>query len=364
MAQIYPFTRANSVNFVDGNVFTGAQATTIDKNAAQAADGLFWSDVAAVRTWPYDTVITGARTIVQGIRSGSGTQNLMWMVTGTSDLYRLSMGGKVWEGTTIAALPTTPMCSASNGLGLVFGGDNGASTQKYAYSTTGTNGTFNAGTSADNTTATVGAMVWIAGSVNLFVAGLSDGGIETSPTGQTWTDRTVPNANTRTSMATNGTDLIVACTSASTDKYITSANGTSWTERSFPASSTVWQIVYSPYWNKWYASNVSGTAMYKSSDAINWTSVALTGNDGPMVATGRLLLMATTGDIVGSTNINILVSADEGATWHSGVVIAGTSGVVRSFVKGYRNNQVAIVTDAGNVALSMPMADPTDATYI
>lgn len=257
------------------------------------------------------------------------------------------------------------MCGASNGLGIVFGGDNGASTQKYAYSTTGTNGTFNAGTSADNTTATTNCMVWIAGSVNLFVAGLSDGGIETSPTGQTWTDRTVPNANTRTSMATNGTDLIAVATSASTDKYITSANGTSWTERSFPSSTTGWRIEYSSYWSRWYASNASGD-FYKSSDAITWTTVATGGAlGGTLIAAGRVLVMSCNASLIlGSTNIQVVASVDEGATWHSCVAIAGTSQVLRCLARGYRNNQIALITDAGNVALTMPMADPTDATYL
>lgn len=357
MPQTYPFTRASGTDFAAGHVFQPAEASTIDKNAAQAADGLAWSDLAACRLMPYSLSLTGAKVAVQGFNN-STTPYLKWVVVGTSDVIRRSLGGMVWDGTTDAAIMTTPLWAASNGLGIVIGGDNGASAAKYAYSTTGTDAALSSANSTDNTAATSNSGVWIAGSVNLFVAGLSDGDIETSPTGQTWTARTAPNANARLRLETNGTNLVAATSSASTDKYITSADAVTWTERSFPTSSSSgYEIAYSAYESLWFASNRQTAALYKSSDCISWSSVTTNWTvRGRMLAVGRVLIMNATNQ----GNGVLMASVDEGTTWVELIGVESTAAPT-CLARGLYNNQFAVV--GNDVArLSARIADPTQAT--
>ncbi|HEX9622246.1 MAG TPA: hypothetical protein VF989_19000, partial [Polyangiaceae bacterium] len=105
--------------------------------------------------------------------------------------------------------------------------------------------------STDTSSASVTSLVYHHPSRS-FVAGLSNGVIETSgsgvnvtPTGfnkgalgNTWTARETPNANARSSMATAspiGT-AIVATTSGLTQSYVYSENGVDWTAGTFPVA--------------------------------------------------------------------------------------------------------------------------------
>lgn len=356
----WPFTRAKPAGWAFGEILTSAQMNALDINAAQAADGLTWSDLAHCRLWPYSHTISGAKVVVQGYQSSS-FPILLWKLVGTSDLAQASHGGFQFVGTTDAALMTTPLCAAvaSDGLNIVIGGNGGASATKYAYATGGMNTALSTANSTDNTSATINTVCYIAGSVNLFVAGLSDGDIETSPTGATWTARTTPNSNARRRIATNGTDLLVSVSSASTDAYLTSTNATSWTERAFPTSSTGgYHIEYSAWHGLWFASNGQTGALYKSDDAITWTNASpnITCR-GPMVAAGRALCML-------SENFSpdlLIVSVDEGASWHTGSGLVAGSAVGTCFTRGFNNNQLALVTDDDIVRLSAHVADPAHA---
>lgn len=347
----FPFERAKPAGWALGEILTSAQQNIVDANSAQAADGLVWSDLAAVRLFPYQFTLSGVQVAVQGLRGA--LQPPTWLAAGTSDMKRLSLGGLSWRGSTDAALPTTPICAASSGLGIVIGGDNGASASKYAYSTTGVAAALSGGTSADSGAATVQTLAYIGGAVELFVAGLSDGDIETSPTGQTWTAQTTPNAHARRTIETNGTNLLVAVSSASTDKYLTSTNATAWTERSFPASSTSgYRVTYSSYAAKWFAHNSETKALYKSSDAITWSAVtqSMTLTAIGLIAVGRVLCA-----FINSTDQEMFVSVDEGTTWLDGQQFTGS---LISVSRGFQNNQIAVIT-TDTVWMSARVSDPS-----
>lgn len=319
MTQTYPFSRANGSDFANGDVLTAAHATTMDKNAAQAADGLMWTDSVIAKNWTHKTTLTNARVVLHGV-DASGSAQTRWLVVGASDMSTTSFSGAEWitPGTT-AALCAFPRCGVVNGLTVLIGGDpNGSSANKIARSTTGTAGAFSAVSSVDTGTAAVDCLTFFA---SLYVAGLSDGGIETSPDGSTWTDRTVPNANARKEFATNGT-ILLAFSSATTDKYITSADGISWTERSFPVSATGYRGCWSSGQGKFYAiQQASSPTLYSSTDGISWNTV---GNDGGIGSTcilrsyGRVLL-ALTGTVM-------LVSVDGGVTWKRVAYTTASSG--------------------------------------
>jgi len=362
--QTYPFPRAKPAGWAFGEILTDTQMNIVDANAAQAADGLAWSDLAAARTWQVSASLSGAQTAIDAPYADGGHVLLEWRAAGTSDAsWRSFAGGATWRGPdTIAALPTTPKAAAANAAGgVVFGGDNGASAAKYAYSTTGTNGTFSAGTSSNASTPIVNTLEWIGSGIDLFVAGLSSGLIETSPTGETWTARTTPNSEARGQIVGNGADLLLAASSASTDKYLTSINAVDWVERSFPSSSTAgWFLCHSPYWSRWFAFNKQTATLYKSTDGIAWSQVTMNFlASGPLVAVGRVL--AQVHSSVSST-MAMLLSVDEGATWRPGPLFAGTA--VRWFGRSPFRNQMILITGGDVVHTSLPIADPTQPTYL
>lgn len=314
----YPYVRAKPAGWAFGEIMTSAQANIFDANAAAAADGSLWTDAAMAKNWPHKTTISNVRVVLYGPEQ---TTNIpRWRVVGTSDAVCDSWNGADWgTPTTLAPLVATSKCAVVNGQTVLIGGDpGGASAQKIARSTTGIAGSYAAVNSADTGTPSVECLTFFN---SLYIAGLSNGAIETSPDGSTWTNRSVPNANARKEFATNGS-ILVCVHSASSDKYITSTDGTTWTERSFPVSATGWRIVYNTGLSKFFAVQQQATpTLYSSSDGISWNTV---GNDASF--SSSCILRSFGRVLVGLSGTVITVSTDGGSTWKRVATTAAGSG--------------------------------------
>lgn len=315
----YPYTRGNPSGWSDGQKVTAAQINTIDQNAAAAADGTLWTDALIAKNWPHKTTVTGARVAVYARRTTTEA-HYSWRVVGTSDAEAASFTGSEWSTPgTLAALPSAPRCFVANDLTVLIGGDpGGSSAQKIARSTTGLAGSFAAVNSIDSGTAVVDCLTHFN---SLYIAGLSDGGIETSADGSTWADQTVPNSNARKEFATDGS-ILLCFSSATTDKYITSTDGAAWTERSLPASATGYRGCYCSQLEKFFAvQQQASPVLYESSDGISWSTVA---NDAGFSSTTVLVSYGRV--LVAASGTAALVSTDGGATWTRGAHTFAGSG--------------------------------------
>lgn len=326
---IWPFTRAKPAGWSAGQKLTAAEQNIVDTNAAQAADGLLWTDAIIAKNWIKSQTLTNATVVAYGQQTTGSTTRKQFRAFGTSDAAFTYRGGGDWStDSTIAALPTTPRCAVVNGATVLVGGDNGSSAAKIARSTTGINGTYAAVNSVDTGTAVVHGLAYHS-AASLYIAGLSDGGIETSPDGSTWTDRTVPNSDARKEIVSNGT-IALAFTSATTDKYISSTDGVTWTERSLPASKAGWRGVYNSQLAKFYViSQGASPELYESSNGTSWSTVA----HDLSIATGASLLISYRRVLVLFHETIIFYSVD-GLAWHNGGVTGGVAASTSTAVIG------------------------------
>jgi hypothetical protein len=231
------------------------------------------------------------------------------VATGLPDVFRYVPGSDT-AGEQIqvsAAVQHLPRCVASNGAGTIVTGGTppSSSNAKYFYTTSG--GGTSAWTGAvSSQTSTAGAlsMVWDpVGAV--FVSGLSDGKIETSPNGITWTNQTIPNSNARAAMATNGTGTIVAVTSASTDKCVYSTDaGVTWAEATMPATGARYGVCWAAGLGKFFA--IRAGHIESSPDGIVWSAVAATGGSWGIASSGNFLILA---------GASPKISENGGTTW-------------------------------------------------
>jgi len=333
MAQTFPFTRGNPTDFSDGQKLPAAVINTIDKNAAQAADGLLWSDVAIAKNF-----VTKSAPTVTGVDSFWDSYSSRWFAIGQSGgapkAYYSADGRDDWQPATVpvgTSTWTAAACGASNGAGaIVIGAVTASGTQKIRYSADG--GT----TWAVATTTTTGAngvtcLVWFPAAA-LFIAGMSTtvtGNIETSPDGLTWTQRTAPNTNARVASACSAT-VAVVLTSVSTNKCIRSTDGVTWTEGTMP-STAVWQsITWDPLASLFIALAASG-AIATSTDGITWTSsgalaAPFTASTITGICTWRRIWFAL--GTIGSASA-VRISVNGGAAWttvkHITLLAAGAS---------------------------------------
>jgi hypothetical protein len=326
----FPFTRAKPLGFSLFEVFTSSQANTIDQNAAQAADGLVWTDVAQFRNW------SGTQSIPTGlITFGYNSVEDVWWGIGVSagnptTAYMLGAGGLFQSGPAAGTSLTVrkrAFAYRPTGNIMLWGGLPGASSNKKFLQNTGS-GFSTLATSSSQTNTTAVSCLGYFPTGDLFIAGHEGTGVvETSPDGVTFTNRTVPNANARMSMAigpVNGASGgIVISSSVSTNQVIQSVDGINWNARTMPASK-VWHVVYVPLLGKYVATADDLTAVAFSLDGITWSTQAFTlptnllpinaGNDLPAVAAGRTVFVMCNRASGSGTN-GLIYSQDGGATW-------------------------------------------------
>jgi hypothetical protein len=301
---------------------TSAQMTQINANAARAADGTYWSDVTLANIVASSSISNG------GFILGWDPASRFFYSfggSGTTPNGSRSATGRFWSSLTI---PTSLTLSIGNnrhafafdGQGtIIFGGSATSGISSYRRSTNGTSWTAisTSGTSNVNVRC-IRWVPWLNAGAGFFVSGFANGAIETSPTGVAWTNRSVPDAQDRTSgIADNGS--IVVMGNAGSPHFVTSPDGINWTQRT--GASTVFSVVWSPYWAKFFA--YGSTTVQSSADGITWSASGLTFPSAqitnfqtstiPFGEFGRVLYIYGTN----GSNPVLAYSVDGAATWRA-----------------------------------------------
>jgi hypothetical protein len=233
--------------------------------------------------------------------------------TSLPGVFVTAPGADFWSGTggsagvMHASEQLRPRCAAVDGNGLiVVGGTPAASSaNKYLYTnpTRAVTASWLLGTSSQTSTAGAVAMLYES-AASKFVAGLSDGKVERSSDGITWSASTVPNANAITAIASNGSGRMVAVSSASTNKCIYSTDsGATWAEATLISTAARTGVCWSPGHQKFFA--LTASALESSVDGVSWSSVASFGGSWGIASSGNQL-------IIGGNNISL--STDGGVT--------------------------------------------------
>lgn len=338
----FPFTRAKPLGFSLFEVFTSSQANTIDQNAAQAADGLVWTDVAQFRNWSAPQTQTGIVSF-----GYNATEDVWWsvLVSGGNPAvqYMLGAGGQFQSGPAAGTSLTVrkrAFAYRPTGNVMIWGGLPGASSNRKFLQSTGSGfSTVTAASSQTNTTA-VCCMGYFP-TADFIIAGHEGTGVvETSPDGVTFTSRTVPNANARLSMAigpVNGAaGGVVISSSVSTTQVIHSVDGINWAARTLTASK-IWHMTYVPLLGKYVAIADDLSTVNFSLDGITWSNQPFTlptnllpinaGNDLPAVAHGRTVFIVVNRASGSGTNC-IIYSQDGGATWKYAASFGNGGGIL------------------------------------
>lgn len=341
MAQ-WPFSRAR-VAWLNGNRIEQEHIELIDDQQAQAADGLIWSDLALIQNWMEATSVASLTTNTgaccwdpdvgiwfAGADNGTNPQALRLFRSGGA----LS-GGSVPAGAGLTA-GMEAACIAPDGTWVIGGTPGSASAAKIRYATSpavesitwASANTVDSGTAGVNVLHTFG---------DLIVAGLSDGDIETSPDGITWTARTEPNSNARRSAASSD-DIIVVTANASTDKLISSPDGITWTERTLPAAG-VWKVAYGAEDGVFLA--VESGTIASSTNGTTWSSSGLTALAQPaaIAVFRKIWLVYDTGDKI------LYRSIDAGVSW---MPVASFSGGPTGVTLRVGDNQILMMTNNGS----------------
>lgn len=327
MSQQFPFTRGSALDLSPGQRLPSAAFNAADKNAAQAADGLVWSDTALAKNWQKTTVATGngivimwetstGRWITAGVSAGAPTAQ--FSNDGREEWVALSVtAGTNWNVTASGA------CSGA-GTVILGGGGGSATASKIRQSADG-GATWAARSTTASGTEFVNCAVWHSGA-SLFVIGLNSTAstnIETSPDGVTWTQRTgLPNTNGRgasngagssSGVASNGA-MVVMLGAPTTTKCITSTDCVTWTERTLPASAQWSGVSWNARSGKWMA--IASGQIATSADGIAWSASGLVapfaGVAIALTSYGRMWVAS--GSTAGGLS-QLRVSVDDGATW-------------------------------------------------
>lgn len=271
----FPFERAKGVGWAQGEIFKNSQASIIDANAAAAASGDIWSDIAIAKMWVGSSTHANHGYVL--VWNNSQKRWFSFGVSGGNPIgaYMYGSGFTFTTGLTIpAGAGLTPTCAAVNPSGvMVLGGVPGSSsTSKIRESTDGNN--WNARATIETGTTAVRAVIWHPGA-SKFVAGLgntANTNIETSTNGQTWTQITgLPNTNARGAFATDGTTLVcVPHASVSTNTCITSTDGATWTQRTLPHTQSWGGVHWDTRYERFIAWGATNIAV--SDDGITWAT--------------------------------------------------------------------------------------------
>lgn len=330
----FPFQRANALGYALYENFPSADATLIDLNAASAADGSIWSDVAAIKNMGPPVEQIAASPLLTAFVWEAVTRK--WLGLGIySGIFNFSYSyDGVWfsgagPGSLGGTEPSAWPCAAADGTGIVVVAGTAAVAARLVRSPDGGE-TWARQSTVRSAASTPTFIEWVP-TINLFVLGYSaadNTNIETSPDGITWTQRTLPNSLARRACATNGLIIVVTANSSS-NKVITSSDAITWTERTMPATKTWSAVCWSNQQQKFIALSSDGLAGAISDDGVTWTAlpvganIVLTTSSSRLMAVGRVWVVSGTsaGLPNGSSLVNegTMYSIDNGATWRNGI---------------------------------------------
>jgi len=331
---VWPLTRVHPLGWALYEELTSGQQTQLDINAASGADGTLWTDVALVKQftshssgWPCDVIVWHE-------------PGKSWHRFEASPFHTFALrsfeGRPHWD-----VLPEvledgsgfTPRAAASSGQLIIVAGDPTlAAVTKYR--TSSTNGdSWVARNSSDATSSGVRCICWHSGA-SMFVSGLDDGIIETSPiSGAAWTTRHAAGAAV-IAVASSGVAIIALVAASAT--VLRSVDGITWTAIN-PGLGGWTSVAFNPYTGKFLLTS-SGNFASSDDDGATWTLGANPAiADAVRVAAFRRLWLvlrdvddATSRLLYGTDGLNWSVAAEFGGTGKALAVSSGRVAVIDS----------------------------------
>lgn len=211
----------------------------------------------------------------------------------------------------------TAIAISSNGT-IVIGGEPASGSNDLRVSTDGTTWT----EESTGHTPVLRSLHWCE-AAGVFVAGFSgSNNISTSPDGEVWTTRTTPNTTARGAIDSNDSRIVVANVGVSDSSYIYADVGDldTWIAASTGNSTTELNIVWSGFWQSWFAFGFPGSVRKSANlESGSWSPAGLepTGfgaaGNAAVRAFGRYLIAFAEDDdaLFGLVRI----SADAAASW-------------------------------------------------
>jgi len=206
-----------------------------------------------------------------------------YYIFGTSTgVIGYSTDAKTWNYQIIFPANQRVRAIAFNGTTWVVGGNTG-----YLYTSTTLGGSWTSRTSQITAGSSIFDIIWVAGSINLFVlngdAGGSVNAISTSPDGITWTARLSP-VNNIQSIAVNTAQTVLVAShnyAVANQQAYYSTNGTSWTlAPSYNVASDGGYIWYMPHADKFNALS-SNVRRASASVSTQWDTVTYESQSPP-----------------------------------------------------------------------------------
>jgi hypothetical protein len=207
-----------------------------------------------------------------------------YYIFGTSNgVIGYSTDAKTWNYQVIFPANQRVRAIAFNGTTWVVGGVN-----NYLYSSTTLGGTWTARTSQLVGTSTIFDIIWVAGSINLFIlngdAGGSINALSSSSDGITWTGRLSPTNGIRSIAVNTAQTVIIAGNqlSVANQQAYYSTNGTSWTFAPvYNSASDVGYIWYMPHVDKFAALTSIVVRRASASVSTQWDTVTYEAQNRP-----------------------------------------------------------------------------------
>jgi hypothetical protein len=314
MTMQWPFSLARPANFGPGAVPTPDELQTIQEQAALAADGRLWTDIAAIKRWTYANPTVELDTMVNNAMAYDPTTR-RWFAFGTKSALSVgvwTISGARWNVTAAASALNASSSAACSPAGkLLVGGfpTSGASSGKIVESTNGGGSwtTRNIGP-ADGQAVTALAYsttlsLWLAS-----CGGNTGTGIHSSPDGITWTLRGGAGGPPLFYTINETGPVIIGTVSqaaAATTGYFRSTNGTTWTTETFPATLVgSKRPTFDDRLGRFVVPAASG--VYTSTTGLtgSWTLLDASFTTGGFAQWGRMLIRG-----------DGRISLDSGATW-------------------------------------------------
>jgi len=268
----WPLARVKELGWTFMEEFTSAQATQLDINAAQGADGSLWTDVGLMKNFTRRGVATDECHVLHWHES-SRTWHRFDITATFTFAFRSFEGNDSWDATGVlaGAAPVFVEAAASNASAIVVGASPGvAGVGKYNVSVD-SGATWVLRNSTDSSVLGPTAICWHSGSLR-FVSGLGSGLIETSDDdGTTWIARLGTSAIR--AIVSSGSALI-ALIGLST--VIRSADGITWA--TIDPGVTVpggWgSAAYNPELGQFMLAAGDGSVAISSDDGLTFTPLA------------------------------------------------------------------------------------------
>jgi hypothetical protein len=347
MTMQWPFSLARPGSYGPLSVPTPDELQMIQEQAALAADGRAWTDVAALKSWQYTLLSASILATVPAKPHVYDPTTRRWLVFGelTGEAAGAwSISGARWLATptgAMASLQAVSSAAVSPAGKILVGGppSSGASASKLRESTNG--GASWTGRNIGSADAQNVSELAFSSALGLWfasVGGNGGSGLFSSPDGVTWTLRhaaggppfyITPNEGAPSPIVIGTRDQSVAASTG----YYRSINGTSWTNETFPVTLVgSSKPTYHPLLGKFFVPAAAG--IYSSSTGLtgSWTLVdnTFTGTGG-LASFGRWLVRGD-GRISLSGGVGTWIPVLELA--NNDLVVIAAPGVGVLFVRG------------------------------